>query len=154
MTNSNLKIRSFTSADLDRVMELLRLNTPQYFNASEEKDLQEYLTNKTEEYFVAEHDNVVIGAGGINYFPAEKTARISWDIIHPSHQRKGIGKQLLLYRLKILTSHPSVHKIIVRTTPLVAGFYEILGFTSTTLEKDYWAQDLDLQVMEMNNPAL
>ncbi len=154
MTTSRLKIRPFTVADRVEVINLLRLNTPQYFNKSEEEDLEDYLENKTEDYFVAELDDVIVGAGGINYFPAEKTARISWDIVHPGYQKKGIGKQLLLYRLEKLRPLTSVKKIVVRTTPLVAGFYENFGFKTERVEKNFWAQGFDLQLMVMYNPGL
>lgn len=151
MTTLKTKIRPYDPGDLDEVINLLRLNTPKFFNIAEEVDLRAYFENRVEDYFLVELNNNVIGAGGINYFPAEKEARLSWDIIHPAYQKKGVGKQLLLYRLEKINSLLTVKKVVVRTTPLVYKFYESLGFITEFVQKDYWAPGLDLQVMTKEN---
>ena len=87
-------IRAYSITDKPKIIELLRKNTPEYFDSSEEKDLNNYLENEVEEYFVYEINSEIIGAGGINYFSEEKIARISWDMIAPNSQGKGIGKVL------------------------------------------------------------
>lgn len=53
-----------------------------------------YLDKEIDDYFVVEENYEIIGAAGINYFPKEKTAGISWDIIKPDSQGKGIGKKI------------------------------------------------------------
>ena len=58
------------------LIELIRLNTPAYFDAAEEEDFIVYLDTQTEDYFVVERDNKVVGCGGINYEFENKTAVI------------------------------------------------------------------------------
>ncbi|WP_225312718.1 GNAT family N-acetyltransferase [Pseudotamlana haliotis] len=142
-------IRKYSKEDKQKVIKLLRQNTPKYFVPSEEIDFE----NEVEDYFVYEQHSEIIGAGGINYFPNDKIARISWDIIHPNHQGKGIGKALMQYRMNHLIEKPNIEFIVVRTTQLAFQFYEKTGFKLIRIEKDFWAKDFDLYEMKMPNKA-
>jgi ribosomal protein S18 acetylase RimI-like enzyme len=146
-----VEIRPFISADTTAVVQLLKSNTPKYFAPSEEKDLLQYLGTEREDYYVVEEAGVVLGAGGINYFPENQEARISWDIIHPKVQGKGVGRKLLEFRLHRLQTNQSVTTIVVRTSQLVYPFYEKCGFRLKTIQEDYWAKGFDLYRMELNN---
>ena len=142
-------IRPYTLKDKLAILALVKLNTPKYFHPEEEQDLALYLENELEEYFVFEQDGKVLGAGGINYFPEKKEARISWDVVSPAAQGKGIGSQLTQFRIKQAFSNGNVKKLIVRTSQLVYPFYEKQGFTLEKVEKDYWAEGYDLYQMLM-----
>ncbi|WP_224996418.1 GNAT family N-acetyltransferase [Cesiribacter sp. SM1] len=137
-------IREYTSKDKEQILELLRLNTPQYFDRSEESDFVEYLDLRVESYFVVEDQGKIIGSGGINFLDDNTEARISWDIIHPDYQGKGVGKQLTLFRIEEIKKIDAVRLIKVRTTQLVYRFYEKMGFRLEKIEKDYWAKGFDL----------
>lgn len=142
-------IRSYIPQDRHELIALLRLNIPQYFAESEEGDYAEYLSNHLEDYFVVEEQGEVVGAGGINYFPEQGQARISWDVVHPAFQGKGIGRKLTQHRIDLVRENPDIHLLIVRTTQLVHTFYEKMGFTLVKTEKDFWAKGFDLYQMEM-----
>ena len=144
-------IREYSYKDKPKVLELLQLNIPEFFDASEEKDLDHYLEHEIEDYFVVEEDNRIIGSGGINYLTTEKIARISWDIISPNSQGKGIGKKLLQHRIDHLKGNQKVKIIEVRTSQLVYQFYEKMGFTLENIEKNFWAQGFDLYQMKLKN---
>jgi len=144
-------IRSYRIEDYQEVVDLLRLNTPQYFAESEEADLIEYLEQDAEHYFVIEENQQVIGAGGYNFFEEKGLAHISWDIIHPDHQGKGLGKQLTLYRIDQIKKNPIIKIIIVRTSQLSYPFYQKIGFKLEKIEKDFWAKGLDLYQMTMKS---
>lgn len=147
-------IRLYTIKDRSKVIALLRQNIPEYFDPSEESYFEKYLDNDVEDYFVYEYNTEIIGAGGINYFPEEKLARISWDIIDPKSQGKGIGKKLIQYRINRLNANPNVEWIVVRTSQLAYKFYEKMGFKLEKIEKDFWAKNFDLYQMQMENKAL
>ncbi|WP_018478365.1 GNAT family N-acetyltransferase [Pontibacter roseus] len=142
-------IRPYTKQDKEELLYLLRLNTPQYFAPAEEADFLLYLDQHLEHYFVVEDGDKVIGCGGINYFPEAGLARISWDIIHPAHQGKGIGRQLLAHRIDVVRSNPTIRLLQVRTTQLVYPFYEKMGFALEKVEKDFWAEGFDLYKMHL-----
>ena len=143
-------IREYSKKDKSRVIDLLRKNTPEYFDSSEESDFENYLESEVEDYFVCEENSKIIGAGGLNYFQKERLARISWDMIDPSYQGKGIGKKLVQYRINHLNKNSNIELIVVRTTQLVYKFYEKMGFELEKVEKDFWAKNFDLYQMKMN----
>jgi len=142
-------IRRFINKDKREVIELIKHHIPEYFDKSEEHDFKNYLENEIQDYFVFEDNLKIIGCGGINYFTKERIARISWDIIHPDFQGKGIGKKLLLYRIKHIKETGAADYIVVRTTQLVYKFYQTIGFKLEKIEKDYWAKGYDLYQLKM-----
>ncbi|AOR27637.1 acetyltransferase, GNAT family [Formosa sp. Hel1_33_131] len=144
-------IRNYTKKDKSTLIELLRQNTPEYFDPSEEIEFINYLDHEVEDYFVYELDFKIIGAGGINYFLEEKSARISWDMVDSKSQGKGIGKKLTQHRINHLKRNTEVEIIRVRTSQHAYKFYEKMGFELEKIEKEYWAKNFDLYLMQMRN---
>lgn len=144
-------IRKYSPSDKTKVLELLRLNTPHFFDPSEEKEFENYLDNYIEDYFVVEENAEVIGAGGINYFPIEKTARISWDIVHPNMQGKGIGQKLMQHRISMINNNLEINTIIVRTSQFTHQFYLKMGFELEKVEENFWAKDMHLYLMRLKS---
>lgn len=144
-------IRKYSYEDKPKLIELLRQNTPEYFDTSEERDFENYLDTEVEDYYVFEKNFEIIGGGGINYFPAEKLARISWDMVHPKSHGRGIGKKLTQFRINHLKGNPEIEIILVRTSQFAYKFYEKMGFKLEKVEKDFWAKNFDLYQMRMNN---
>jgi ribosomal protein S18 acetylase RimI-like enzyme len=147
MTNG-LPIRKYTDSDKAEVIQLLRLNTPAYFSPGEEKDLIYYLDNYAENYYVVEFNKQILGCGGFNFSEDRSIGKISWDIFHPDHQGKGLGRALTMYRIEKLKEYDTVNTISVRTSQLVYKFYEKLGFELKEIVNDYWAAGFDLYRME------
>ncbi len=142
-----IQIRPYNDSDKSAVLNLLSLNSPVFFAPAEEKDFLHYLENELEDYFVVVENDNIHGAGGINYFPSEKIARISWDIIAPEFQGKGIGKELVKHRLHLLRENPDINVIVVRTSQYTFRFYEKMGFEIKQVVKDFWAEGFDLYEM-------
>ena len=143
-------IRKYKEKDKLDLIRLLRLNTPNFFSPSEEKDFVDYLNEHSEDYYVIEESNEIIGAGGFNSgFDNGATMRISWDMIHPQKQGKGIGTKLTKFRIDKIKKNSQINKIVVRTTQLVYGFYEKIGFQLEKVEKDFWAVGFDLYEMKI-----
>lgn len=143
-------IRLYKPEDKTELIDLVRINTPHFFDPSEEIDFNNYLDNQLEDYYVVEQENKIVGCGGINYENEFKTAVISWDIIHPDLQGKGIGKQLLLHRINKIKRNKFVSQIKVRTAQFTYKFYEKSGFILHRIEKDYWAPGFDLYYMTID----
>jgi len=144
-------IRKYYAADFAAVIDLLRLNTPHYFEHAEEADLIRYLQTEVNHYFVYELSGQIVGCGGINFgFDGGKTARLSWDIVHPLKQGEGIGKKLTAYRIEQIVKEDIVERICVRTTQMAYQFYEKLGFVLQRIERDYWAKGFDLYEMNQD----
>jgi ribosomal-protein-alanine N-acetyltransferase len=143
-----MKIRPYTPADKNFILDLFRLNAPRYFAPEEELDLIHYLDNETELYFVIEEEGKVIGSGGVNFAEKKTIGKISWDIMHPDYQGKSYGTQLLQYRLDKLKAMKSIKTIIVRTSQVAYTFYQKHGFVLVEVLKDFWAKGFDLYKME------
>ncbi len=123
MESPPIKIRAYKDTDLLSVMAVFKRNVPKYFSESEADDLEAYLKNETEIYLVAELENTIVGAGGINFENSNQTGIISWDFIDPNFQGKGIGRELLNHRIGVLKSMDSIKKVRVRTSQLTYRFY-------------------------------
>ncbi|HEY1112923.1 MAG TPA: GNAT family N-acetyltransferase [Chitinophagaceae bacterium] len=145
--NTEVSIRDYRPEDKPVVLGLFRLNTPQYFSPEEEQDLTHYLDQEIDHYYVLEYGGTVVGCGGINRVDEGVTGRISWDILHPDYQGKGLGSILLRHRVQQLKEMPEVKSITVRTSQLVYRFYEKNGFELVEVLKDYWAPGYDLYRM-------
>jgi N-acetylglutamate synthase-like GNAT family acetyltransferase len=143
-------IRAFKNTDTNAVLELFDQNVPAYFNISERTDLNYYLENEVEDYFVLDLNGLILGCGGINYRLNEEKAFISWDIIHPDHHGKGFGRMLTEYRLTLIKQRAHISKIIVRTSQFTSKFYEKMGFELIETQKDFWAPGIDLYYMQIS----
>ncbi len=126
--NNSITIREYKSIDKSSVMNLIRLNTPEYFAPEEENDFSNYLDNEKELYYVLLFNEKIVGCGGINFAENKTIGKISWDILHPEYQGKSLGTRLLEYRIEKLESIKSVQKITVRTSQIAYQFYEKQGF--------------------------
>jgi [ribosomal protein S18]-alanine N-acetyltransferase len=140
-----IQIRDYKAEDLNACVELMRLNIPTYFSTEEEPGFAAYLLKEREEYFVAEAEGKIVGCAGIN--SEGSTGIISWDIIHPDFQGKGIGSALLLFRLNIIKKKYSDAR--VRTAQNTFEFYGKYGFKLNKIVKDFWADGYDLYQMEL-----
>ncbi len=140
-------IREYETNDKEAVMDLLRLNTPEFFAAEEEHDLKNYLENERELYYVLVYDDKIVGCGGINFEDSTTTGKISWDIFNPDYQGKSLGTRLLKHRIEKLQSIDSIQKIMVRTSQVAYKFYEKQGFELLEISKDYWAEGFDMYNM-------
>lgn len=139
-----MKIRAYKDSDKPRLVELLRLNTPDYFSPKEEQDLIDYLENHLESYYVLTIDEVVFGSGGFNLSEDGETAKLSWDIFHPKSQGKGLGSALTNFRIQKIKEDKKIKTISVRTSQLVYKFYEKFGLELREIAKDFWDEGFDM----------
>ncbi|MFC4818460.1 GNAT family N-acetyltransferase [Flavobacterium sp. GCM10023249] len=142
-------IREYEPNDKKEIINLIRLNIPKYFAVEEEEDLNLYLENERELYYVVLYDQKIVGCGGINFADNTTIGKISWDIFHPDYQGKSLGTLLMQHRIDYLHSIPTIQKIVVRTSQVAYLFYEKQGFELVEITKDYWAEGFDLYYMQL-----
>ena len=142
-------IRPYEKSDKAYVINLFRLNTPNYFSSEEEDDLIYFLENEREQYYVVSINKEIVGCGGYNFSEDKSTGIICRDIVHPNFQGKSIGRNLLNYRITQIKKIKSIRKITVRTSQLVYEFYEKQGFTLVEIVQDYWSKGFHLYRMEL-----
>jgi len=144
-------IRPFNQADKDTLIEIFKLNTPQYFDTKEVYDFIEYLNNYSDTYLTFEHEGKIVGGTGYYVKETDKSGRITWIFFHPNYSGLGLGRQAVEYCLKTLKQIQKVEKLIVTTSQLAYKFFEKFGYRITKIEKDFWGLGLDLYEMEMPN---
>jgi N-acetylglutamate synthase-like GNAT family acetyltransferase len=145
--SNNLHIREFDYKDAVKVLEIFKQNVPKYFAVSEVQEFEKYLEFEIENYFVAEIEGEIIGAGGVNFEKNKTIGKISWGFIKPEFQGFGFGSKLLKYRIDFLKSVTTVEKIALGTSQHTYMFYQKNGFVLKEIRKDYWAKDFDLYDM-------
>ena len=148
--DNSIVVREYLMTDKEAVMNLIKLNTPDFFAEEETNDLSNYLDKEIELYYVLLVDGKVVGCGGINFAEKRTIGKISWDIIHPDYQGKSLGRKLLMYRIEVLKAIPGIKKITVRTSQLAYKFYEKQGFTLNEIKRNYWADGFDMYSMQYN----
>lgn len=144
-----MNIRTYRSGDREPLVQLIKSNTPRFFRQCEIEDFKNYIDHEIEEYYVIEEGSRVIGGGGINLFSERSLARLSWDMVDPDHQGRGVGTLLTSYRLKRLEKKSDIQRVDVRTSQLVYNFYYKMGFRTILIRNDYWAQGIDLYHMRL-----
>jgi ribosomal protein S18 acetylase RimI-like enzyme len=144
-------IRPFKETDKDTLVEIFKLNTPQYFDTKEVNDFIEYLENHSNTYWTIEHEDKIVGGSGFYVKESDNSGRITWIFLHPNYSGLGLGKKAVEYSLTTLRQNPKVEKFVVMTSQLAFKFFEKLGYKLIKTEKDYWGVGLDLYEMEMPN---
>src|SRR5262249_20694616 len=131
-----LHIRRYRSSDLERCLEIYRLNEPGRFPAGVLDHYQSGLRDGRAYFVVVEQEGQVVATGGIQHCEHSRSA-LCYGLVHPKHQNSGIGTALLLARLALLNlkrTHPYVVSIACVESSL--GFYERFGFKWRGIWKD------------------
>ena len=78
-----------------------------------------------------EHDDAIVGCGGFYLDDSKTQAHLCWGMIHQNAQRQGLGRFLLLYRIREIGNAGAVERVSLQTSPAAATFYEKQGFKRT-----------------------
>ena len=144
------RIRKYNPADRPRLIEVLKLNMPTYFDSKEVSDYEKYLNLHAETYLTIEYDNKIVGGAGYNITDRNSIGRITWIFFHLAYSKSVLGRQSVDYCLAIFKANPGIKKLVVTTSQLTYKFFAKFGYQLTSTEKDYWGQGLDLYTMEIN----
>lgn len=125
------------------------MNTPDFFDPSEEAELRKYLNIHGDTYYLLQND-ALVACGGFLVDATKKTARISWDFVSPECHGKGYGSILLKHRLEKIRALPDIRSAEVHTSQLAFEYYQKHGFRIVYTEKDHWAKGFDLVKMVMD----
>jgi GNAT superfamily N-acetyltransferase len=138
-----MNFRHFESRDLDDVIDIFRSNIPKYFGPGEETGLRDFLAEFPDDYFVAELDGEVIGAGGIA-LNDNNTVSLCWGMVRADHLGKGRGQQLTEFRIERAREKHGGLPLFISTSQLTRGFYERFGFRITKHVPDGFGPGIDI----------
>jgi N-acetylglutamate synthase-like GNAT family acetyltransferase len=78
-------------------------------------------------YFVMEHEDSVVGCGGYSFSPDETAATLQWGMVHRNSQKQGLGRFLLLYRIREIGKAGTASLVFAHPPRPSAGFFEKQG---------------------------
>lgn len=154
-----MTIREYNPADRNQCIEIFKSNIPKFFTVDELSYFETWLNGqdagevaysnaKAEYYYVAEEEGKILGCGGFYIAREEAVARMAWGMVENSLHKKGIGKELLVYRFeKIDELHPDC-VISLDTSQHTYQFFEKFGFVTTKVQKDFYTLGMDRYDME------
>jgi N-acetylglutamate synthase-like GNAT family acetyltransferase len=123
-----MDIRPYSHLDLDPCLAVFDSNSPRYLDASARRDFEEFLDQQGCPYFVMEHDGAIVGCGGFSIEPQQALARLLWGMIRFDSHKLGLGRYLLLFRLREITKAGGVQTVHLDAPQQSATFYEKQGF--------------------------
>ena len=135
--------RPYTKADEAECLEIFDTNTPTYFAPTERKSFEDFLATQPPTYFVLQHDRQILGAGGYCLSDNGAQANLTWGMIRQDLHKQGLGRFLLMYRLREIAKANTVQTVRVGTSQLTAAFFEKQGFKLASIQKDGYAPGLD-----------
>ncbi len=139
-----LTLRPFTTSDLSACLGLFDGHVPRYFQAEERAGFEAFLDAPPGPFFViVDEDGQVLACGGIATEEDGRTGSLCWGIVHPDHQRQGLGRALLLARLVALADDPAHRAVRLETIASTVGFFESLGFSTTGVDQDGYGKGVD-----------
>ncbi len=110
-----MDIRPYQASDRAPCLEIFDSN----FDATKRPEFEQFLDNPEGPFFVMDHDGAIVGCGGY----AGETLR--WGMIRRDFQKLGLGRFLLMYRLRQLEGVPTVR---LTAPPNAVPFFEKQGF--------------------------
>jgi len=108
------------------------------------KNLRESLKIEANFMYVADEARAILGVAIGRLIGKSGLATLGWIGVHPNHQRKGIGKALLIEVIRYCRDH-GCHKLTLYTLPVLipaVNLYLRLGFVPEAyLHKEWWNVD-------------
>ncbi len=144
-----MDVRPYLPADREACLAVFDSNTPQFFRPHERPDIESFLDRPNCPYFVMDHDGVILGSGGCSVQAERPLASLVWGMVHLDWHRKGLGRFLLLFRLREITKTGGVQMVGLQTSQHTAPFFESQGFKIMQVTKDGYAAGLDRIEMTM-----
>jgi N-acetylglutamate synthase-like GNAT family acetyltransferase len=137
-----MRIRAYEPNDREACLRILDSNVPEYFLASDRDEVATFLDDLERlgvRYFVVEDDaGKIVACGGVGVDDSTKDARLCWGMVERARHRQGIGRMLLVERLRAAMSL-GAKTASLATISKVEGFFAHEGFTFTSGEDDHYA---------------
>ena len=87
-----------------------------------------WLDDNAARNFVLEHDESLVGCGGYSLSPDGSVAVLRWGMVRADCQKMGVGRFLLMYRIREIGKHSEAQTVLVQVPRNAVGFYEKQGF--------------------------
>lgn len=120
--------RRFDPADLPQCLELYALNEPGRFPMGVKPQYENSLTEGHAYHLVTEDEGRIVASGGVSYVVHDDRVCLSFGLVHPSHQGRGIGTALLMARLAMLKPRRFTYHVFIFAVEASLPYYRRFGF--------------------------
>jgi N-acetylglutamate synthase-like GNAT family acetyltransferase len=131
-----MDIRRYEPADRASCLSVLDSLTPALLDSAARPLFESWLDRTEGQYFVMEHEETVVGCGGYSLSPDQSTATLRWGMIRNSAQKMGLGRFLLMYRIREIGKTGTVGVVLAHSPQTSAGFFEKQGFRRNGMATD------------------
>ena len=138
-----MRIVPYKSLYFNRCLSILKSNTPEFIDKSEESLFINYLSRKGIIYFVLFESRKLIGCGGYGYDNKKNSVILTWGLIHNQFHKMGFGTHLLQYRTKQIEKKYPNSNIILDTSQKTYKFYERFSFKVDNITRNFYGKGLD-----------
>jgi len=144
---ARMNIRSYSQSDRHACLEILKSNTPEFFIVMDSESYVAFLDNLPGPYFVLEEFGQIAACGGWAMDP-DGVADLTWAMVRRDLHRRGLGRELLRFRLDAIDNETRATLVRVRTTQLVQGFFVREGFSVVEVVLNGFGAGLDKVTLE------
>jgi N-acetylglutamate synthase-like GNAT family acetyltransferase len=129
-----MDIRPYEPGDRASCLSVFDSLTPSLLDATARPVFESWLDRPDNKYFVMEHEETVVGCGGYSLSPDQSTATLRWGMIRADAQKMGLGRFLLMYRIREIGKAGTVGVVFAHPPRPSAGFFEKQGFRVNGVE--------------------
>jgi N-acetylglutamate synthase-like GNAT family acetyltransferase len=130
-----MDVRPWSPDDRAQCLAVFDSNVPHSFDIRERGNFESFLDDGPGQYLVLEHEDAVVGCGGWAPEADAGMFRLNWGMVKREMHRMGIGKFLLLYRLRELAK-TGAERVRLSAPQNSAGFFQKQGFKVQSSEND------------------
>lgn len=145
----SMELRPYVPEDREACLAIFDSNTPRYFHPVEREGFSSFLEHPDGQYFVMEHERAIIGCGGYEILTQERFASLVWGMILADMQGNGLGRYLLLFRLREIGKAGDIEAVRVATSQHAQPFFEKQGFKVMGVVPEGFAPGMDRVEMIM-----
>ncbi len=153
-------IRPYEEKDKLQCLIAFKSNVPMYFTEDEVLDYENFLdsyiikqntSDYRTKYFVLLIENQLVACGGFGDRYLDGKLTLTWGLVHIDFHKKGLGKELLLFRLNRIKEQFPEASVSIDTIQHSAGFFEKYGFKTIKITNDFYAKGLHRYDMVWKN---
>jgi GNAT superfamily N-acetyltransferase len=131
-----MDVRPYEHSDRPACLAVFHSLIPELLDAATLPLFEAWLENAAGPYFVMEHEASVVGCGGYSFSLDGAVGTLQWGMVHRGSQKMGLGRFLLLYRIREIGKAGTVGLVFAKVPRPSAGFFEKQGFRVNGIEKD------------------
>jgi [ribosomal protein S18]-alanine N-acetyltransferase len=117
--------------------------TPALLDSTARPLFESWLDSAVGMYFVMEHEKLIVGCGGFSFSPDQNIATLRWGMIRSNYQKMGLGRFLLMYRIREIGRTDTASLVLAHPPRQSANFYEKQGFRVNGIEREGCTPGID-----------